>query len=76
MADEKDNQEQARAATASAQHQESARQGDVVTGRGGEQSDQISGETQKGAHNQEMKGRNPQGNKPDQNQSARQEGDG
>jgi hypothetical protein len=49
--------------------------GDVKEQRGGEQSDQISGETQKGAHNQEMKGRNPQGNKANQNQSDRQEGD-
>jgi hypothetical protein len=48
---------------------------DVKEQRGGEQSDQISGETQKGAHNQEMKGRNPQGNKANQNQSDRQEGD-
>jgi hypothetical protein len=52
-----------------------ARQGDVKSERGGEQSDQISGETQKGAHNQEMENRNPQGNKPNRNQSARQEGD-
>ncbi len=72
MADENNaNQNQnANAATASAQHQESARQGDVVRGRGGEQTDQISGETQRGAHNQEMKGRNPQGNKDDRNQSS------
>jgi hypothetical protein len=40
--------------------------GDVKEQRGGEQTDQLSGETQKGAHNQEMKGRNPQGNKADQ----------
>jgi hypothetical protein len=49
--------------------------GDVTEQRGGEQSDQISGETQKGAHNQEMENRNPQGNKANQNQSDRQEGD-
>jgi hypothetical protein len=69
MADENNAQQNqnAAAATASAQHDESARQGDVTTGRGGEQSDQISGETQKGAHNQEAQGRNPQGNKPDRN---------
>ncbi|CAN5324062.1 hypothetical protein BH18ACI2_BH18ACI2_29870 [soil metagenome] len=41
---------------------------DLKEQRGGEQTDQISGETQKGAHNQEMKGRNPQGNPPDRNQ--------
>ena len=39
---------------------------DVVSQRGGEQSDQLSGETQKGAHNQEAMGRNPQGNKRDE----------
>jgi hypothetical protein len=49
--------------------------GDVKEQRGGEQSDQISGETQKGAHNQEMENRNPQGNKANQSQSDRQEGD-
>ena len=38
---------------------------DVKEQRGGEQADQISGETEKGAHNQEMKNRNPQGNPPD-----------
>lgn len=65
MADEK-----SRTAAAGAQAQT-----DVKTQRGGEQSDQISGETRKGAHNQEMENRNPQGNKPDRNQSARQEGD-
>jgi hypothetical protein len=43
--------------------------------RGGPQEDQLSGETQKGAHNNEMRGANPQGNKPDRNQSARQKGD-
>ena len=49
--------------------------GDAKEQRGGEQTDQITGETAKGAHNQEMKGRNPQGNKANQNQSDRQEGD-
>jgi hypothetical protein len=49
--------------------------GDVKEQRGGEQTDQISGETQKGAHNQEMQNRNPQGNTANQNQSDRQEGD-
>lgn len=48
---------------------------DVKAQRGGVQEDQLSGETQKGAHNQEMRGSNPQGNKPDQSRSARQEGD-
>ncbi len=66
MADEKSR---GAAAGANAQAQQ-----DVKAQRGGEQSDQISGETQKGAHNQEMENRNPQGNKPDQNRSARQEG--
>jgi hypothetical protein len=49
--------------------------GDAKEQRGGEQTDQITGETEKGAHNQEMKGRNPQGNKANQNQSDRQQGD-
>ena len=49
--------------------------GDVKEQRGGEQSDRISGEIQKGAHNAEMQNRNPQGNKADRNQSHRQEGD-
>jgi len=38
---------------------------DVKEQRGGEQADQISGETQKGAHNQTMENRNPQGNPED-----------
>ena len=66
MADEKSK---GAAAGANAQGQQ-----DVKAQRGGPQADQISGETQKGAHNQEMENRNPQGNKPDQNRSARQEG--
>jgi hypothetical protein len=81
MADDKNteqnnpNQPRSMGAAAGAQAESSARQpDDVQTGRGGEQSDQISGETQKGAHNQETKNRNPQGNKPDRNQSARQKG--
>ncbi len=45
---------------------------EVKRQRGGEQADQLSGETQKGAHNQQMRGKNPQGNKS--NQSARQKG--
>ena len=44
---------------------------DVKAQRGGVQEDQLSGETQKGAHNQEMRGRNPQGNNPDQSRSER-----
>ena len=40
------------------------RRNDVTEQRGGPQSDQIAGETDKGAHNQATKGRNPQGNKP------------
>jgi hypothetical protein len=48
--------------------------GDLKAQRGSMQADQISGQTQKGAHNQEMKNRNPQGNKPKQNKSARQKG--
>ena len=36
---------------------------DLKEQRGGPQLDQRVGETDKGAHNQEAKGRNPQGNK-------------
>jgi hypothetical protein len=36
---------------------------DLKEQRGGPQADQRVGETDKGAHNQEAKGRNPQGNK-------------
>ena len=72
MADEKSKSEE-RSFGASAGAQAGAqRQDDVKAQRGGPQADQISGETDKGAHNQEMKNRNPQGNKPDRNQSARQ----
>lgn len=76
MADEKSANESlssAEAATKEAGTQPP--RGDVKEQRGGEQSDQLSGETQKGAHNQEMQNRNPQGNKANQNQSERQEGD-
>lgn len=34
---------------------------DMKEQRGGSQSDQAAGETDKGAHNQAVKGRNPQG---------------
>jgi hypothetical protein len=68
------NKPRSMSAAAGAHTGGTARQGDVKSERGGEQSDQISGETQKGAHNQEMENRNPQGNKPNQNQSSRQEG--
>ena len=51
------------------------RRNDVLEQRGGEQTDQRVGQTEKGAHNQEMKGRNPQGNKADRSPTDRQEGD-
>jgi hypothetical protein len=51
------------------------RRNDVLEQRGGEQADQRLGETEKGAHNQQMKGRNPQGNKEDRSPTDRQEGD-
>jgi hypothetical protein len=47
---------------------------DVMAQRGGVQEDQLSGETQKGAHNNEMRGANPQGNKQEQNHGTRREG--
>jgi hypothetical protein len=36
---------------------------DVKEQRGGPQADQITGQTDKGAHNRDIKGRNPQANK-------------
>jgi hypothetical protein len=39
------------------------RRNDITEQRGGPQADQVAGETDKGAHNQAMEGRNPQGNK-------------
>jgi hypothetical protein len=41
------------------------RRGDVKEQRGGKQEDQIVGQTEKGAMNQETRGRNPQGNPPE-----------
>jgi hypothetical protein len=38
---------------------------DIKEQRGGLQTNQVTGETDKGAHNQDTKGRNPQGNKSD-----------
>lgn len=38
---------------------------DVKEQRGGSQDNQLTGQTEKGARNQEAKGRNPQGNEPD-----------
>jgi hypothetical protein len=66
MADEK-NANQGLSSDAAARKQAGTQppRGDVTEQRGGEQADQISGETEKGAHNQEIKGRNPQGNKTD-----------
>jgi hypothetical protein len=76
MADEKNaNQDKSFGAAAGAQAEGTRPQEDVKAQRGGPQSDQITGQTQKGAHNAEMENRNPQGNKPDQNPSARQQGD-
>ncbi|HEX8847127.1 MAG TPA: hypothetical protein VF791_20960 [Pyrinomonadaceae bacterium] len=48
--------------------------GDVKEQRGGMQADQIVGQTSKGAQTEAKENRNPQGNDPDQNRSARQEG--
>ncbi len=72
MADEKNTDRNSSADEATAkQAGTQPPRGDVKEGRGGEQTDQISGETGKGAHNEEMKGKNPQGNKPDRNERAR-----
>lgn len=47
---------------------------DLKAQRGGPQEDQLTGQTDEGAQNQTRENRNPSGNEPDQNQSARQEG--
>jgi len=47
---------------------------DIEEQRGGQQADQLSGETEKGSRTQAKENRNPQGNDPDQNRSARQKG--
>jgi hypothetical protein len=39
--------------------------------KGGEQPDQITGQTPKGAHNQENENRNPTGNNPNPSQGGR-----
>ncbi len=59
MADEKDTKQglSAEAAAAKQAGTQPAR-GDAAEQRGGEQADQISGETAKGAHNQERQNRN------------------
>jgi hypothetical protein len=72
VADERDkNQNQSFGATAGAQIGTQG-EGNTQAQRGGTQADQITGETEKGAHNQDTENRNPQGNNPNQNQSARQ----
>ena len=75
MADEK-NTAQGQSADAAAAKQAGTQppRNDVKEQRGGPQTDQIIGETDKGAQNQAKENRNPQGNDPDQNQSARQKG--
>lgn len=76
MADENNtNQGQSGRTIAAKQAGTQPPRGDVKEQRGGAQADQISGETQKGAQNQETQNRNPQGNKANQNQSDRQEGE-
>ena len=76
MADEKNNmQDQSAGEAAAKQAGTQPPRNDVTEQRGGPQANQISGETDKGAQNQAKENRNPQGNDPDQNRSARQEGD-
>lgn len=76
MADEKnanrDDHSKAMGAAAGAPHTTESQE--MKAQRGGEQEDQIAGETPRGAHNQEQQNSNPSGNKPNRNQSARQEG--
>jgi len=76
MADE-NNRAQGQSAAASAAKQAGTQppRNDVTEQRGGPQKNQLSGETDKGAQTQAKENRNPQGNDPNQNRSARQEGD-
>jgi hypothetical protein len=75
MADDKSaNQDKSFGAAAGAQAEGTGPQEDLKAKRGGPRPDQITGQTQKGALNQEPENSNPQGNKPDQNQSAGQQG--
>jgi hypothetical protein len=75
MANEKNTDRDQSAGAAAKQAGTQPPRNDVIEQRGGPQADQISGETDKGAQNQAKENRNPQGNDPDRNQSARQEGD-
>ena len=74
MADDKNNTQSAAAAAAAKQAGTQPPGNDVTEQRGGMQADQIVGETSKGAQTEAKENRNPQGNEPNQNQSARQEG--
>jgi hypothetical protein len=75
MADENNRtQGQGAAAAAAGQAGTQPRRNDVAEQRGGPQENQLSGETDKGAQTQAKENRNPQGNDPNQNRSARQEG--
>lgn len=47
---------------------------DLKEEQGGPQANQLSGQTDTGAHNQEAQNRNPRGENADRNQSDRQEG--
>ena len=66
------NEEKAVGAAAGTPNQTDAQS--LKAQRGGEQSDQITGQTSKGAENQSKENRNPSFNDPDRNQSGRQEG--
>jgi hypothetical protein len=69
---ENPNEERAVGAAAGAPNPTDAQ--DIKAQRGGEQEDQITGQTSEGALNQSRENRNPSGNNPDRNQSGRQEG--
>jgi hypothetical protein len=75
MADE-NNRAQGQSAAAAAAKQAGTQppRNDMTEQRGGPQENQLSGETDKGAQTQAKENRNPQGNDPNQNRSARQEG--
>jgi hypothetical protein len=75
MANETKQENQSAGAAAAKQAGTQPPRNDVKEQRGGPQANQLTGQTDKGAQNQAKENRNPQGNDPDQNRSARQEGD-
>lgn len=70
MADENNANDSERFGSSTGTQMGRVEQNDVKPQSGGKQADQISGETQKGAQNQEAENRNPQGNSQNQKGGA------